>query len=229
MSLNTIPPLSPRGPYIDWCTAHSEVFAANATAIGLTVAKTTAYATLLTDAVKALEDVEQARSTYRAAVVTANEAMRVLNGSLNGTSELVRTIRSFAEAQATPNSVYSLAQIDPPAPPSPLPAPNPATDITVGIEPMTGAIMLKWKASQPGTGTVYVVKRRINSSGPWMFVGTAGADKTFVDATFPAGPDSVQYLIQAQRSNQFSETTGVVVNFGIGATGPTVQQVKLAA
>lgn len=229
MSLNTIPPLSPRGPYIDWCTAHSEVFAANATAIGLTAAKTTAYATLLTDAVKALEDVEQTRSKYRAAVVTANEAMRVLNGSLNGTSELVRTIRSFAEAQATPNSVYSLAQIDPPAPASPLPAPNPATDITVGIEPMTGAIMLKWKASQPGTGTVYVVKRRVNSTGSWEFIGTAGSDKTFVDATFPAGPDSVQYLIQAQRSNQFSETTGVVVNFGIGASGPTVQQVKLAA
>lgn len=231
MSLNTIPPLSPRGPYIDWCTAHSVVFAASATSIGLTAAKCTAYGALLTNAVKALEDVELARTTYRAAVVTANEAMRALNSSLNGTSELVRTIRSFAEAQADPTSVYSLAQIDPPAPPSPLPAPNPATDITVGIEPMTGAIVLKWKASQPGTGTVYVVKRRINSEGPWMFVGTAGADKTFVDATFPAGPDSVQYSIQAQRSNQFSETTGVVVNFGVGATGPTVQAVgvKLAA
>jgi hypothetical protein len=229
MASNSIPPLAPRGPYLDWCTAHSSVFTANATAIGLTAAKCTAYATLLTDAVKAVDDVEQAKSKYRAAVVTAKEAMRSLSVNLNGTGELVRTIRAFAESQANPDSVYSLAQIDPPASAAPLPAPNPATDITVGLEPMTGAIMLKWKAAQPGTGTVYVVKRRVNSTGSWEFVGTAGSDKTFVDVTFPAGPDSVQYSIQAQRSNLFSETTGVVVNFGVGATGPTVQTVKLAA
>ncbi len=229
MASNSIPPLSPRGPYLDWCTAHSSVFGANAAAIGITPAKATAYSTLLTDAIKAVDDVEQARSKYRSAVVTANEAMRVLNSSLNGTSELVRTIRAFAESQAEPDSVYSLAQIDPPAPPAPLPAPNPATDVTVGVEPVTGAIMLKWKASQPTSGTVYVVKRRINSSGPWEFVGTAGSDKSFVDATFTAGPDSVQYSIQAQRSNLFSDLTGVLINFGVGASGPTVQAVKLAA
>jgi len=228
MASNSIPPLSPRGPYLDWCTAHSTVFTGNATAIGLSAAKCTAYATLLTNAIKAVDDVELARSAYRAAVVTANEAMRNLNSSLNGTSELVRTIRAFAESQADPDSVYSLAQIDPPAPPSPLPAPNPATDVTVGIQPVTGAINLKWKATQPTSGTVYVVKRRINSTGPWEFVGTAGSEKSFVDATFVAGPDSVQYSIQAQRSNLFSDPTGVLINFGVG-NGPTVQQVKLAA
>ena len=55
-------------------------------------------------------------------------------------------------------------------------------------------------------------------------------DQPFVDATLAAGPDSVQYSIQAQRSNLFSDTTAVVVNFGVGS-GPTVQAlgVKLAA
>lgn len=228
MSSNTIPPLSPRGPYLDWCQAHSAAFTANATSIGITAAKATSYATLLTSAVKAVDDAEQAKAAYRAAVVSANEAVRALNSSLNGTSELVRTIRAFAESQTNPDAVYNLAQIDPPSPAGPVAAPNAATNVTVGIDTAIGAIVLKWKASQPGPGTTYIVKRRINSSGAWEFVGTAGSDKTFVDATLAAGPDSVQYSIQAQRSNLFSDTIAVVVNFGVG-NGPTVQQVKLAA
>lgn len=228
MASNTIPPLSPRGPYLDWCQAHSAAFTANATAIGISAAKATAYATLLTNAVKAVDDAEIAKSTYRAAVVAASEAMRSLNSNLNGTAELVRTIRAFAESQVDPGEVYNLAQIDPPAPRTPVAPPNPATDVSVGIDTATGALVLKWKASQPATGTVYVVKRRVNSAGTWQFVGTSGSDKTFVDATLAAGPDSVQYSIQAQRSIQFSDITAVVVNFGVG-NGPTVQAVKLAA
>ena len=231
MSSNTIPPITPRGPYLDWCQAHSAAFTAHATAIGISAAKATAYGTLLTNALKAVDDAEIAKATYRAAVVSANEAMRALATSLNGTGELVRTIRAFAQSQADPDAVYSLAQIDPPAAPTPMQPPNPATDVGVSIDTATGAVVLKWKASQSGSGTVYVVKRRINSTGSWEFVGTAGSDKTFVDATLAAGPDSVQYSIQAQRSNLFSSTTAVVVNFGVGVggNGPTVQSVKLAA
>lgn len=228
MASNSIPPITPRGPYMDWCTTHSAAFTANAVAIGLTVPKATAYATLLTAADKAITDADKAKAAYRAAVVSANEAVRALNGSLNGTSELVRTIRAFAESQADPDAVYNLAQIDPPAAPTPMQPPNAATDVGVSIDTATGAIVLKWKASQSGSGTVYVVKRRTNSTGPWEFVGTAGSDKTFVDATLAAGPDSVQYSIQAQRSNLSSSATAVVVNFGVG-NGPTLQSVKLAA
>lgn len=230
MSVNTIPPLRPRGPYLDWCQAHSSAFTAHATAIGISAAKATAYAALLSNAIKAVDDAQIAKATYRAAVVSANEAMRALSQNINGTGELVRTIRAFAQSQANPASVYALAQIDPPASPTPMQPPNPATDVAVSIDTATGALVLKWKASQSGSGTVYVVKRRINSTGPWLFVGTAGSDKTFVDATLAAGPDSVQYSIQAQRSNLFSNATAVVVNFGVGVgNGPTVQQVKLAA
>ena len=50
MAGNTIPPLSPRGPYINWCEAHSTVFASNAVAIGLTTAKTGAYSALVRQA-----------------------------------------------------------------------------------------------------------------------------------------------------------------------------------
>lgn len=95
-------------------------------------------------------------------------------------------------------------------------------------------MQLNWKARQPANGTTYLVKRRVNSAGPWEFIGTAGSDKTFVDTQLAPGATpltSVQYSIQAQRSNLFSETTGVAVNFGVGGVGADVEQrgVKLAA
>ncbi|MBY0307646.1 MAG: fibronectin type III domain-containing protein [Phycisphaerales bacterium] len=232
MAGNNTPPLSPRGPYLAWCAAHAPNFAANAPDIGLTSAKTTAYTALLKAAQNAVEGMDAQKAAYRASVEAAATAMRQLNAGTNGTSELVRTIRAFADASANPAAVLNLAQLDPIAPPSPPLAPNPAADVTVGIDITNGNIVLKWKtaASQPGTGTVYIVRRRVNSSGPWQYVGTAGSDKTFRDTTFTPGPDSVQYSIQAQRSNLFSAATAVVVNFGTGGNGEqNVQSVKLAA
>ncbi|HYD02246.1 MAG TPA: fibronectin type III domain-containing protein [Phycisphaerales bacterium] len=230
MSTNSIPPLSPRGPYLAWCGTHSTVFAANATSIGLTSAKATAYAALLTSANKAVSEMEEAKSKYRATVVNAAEAMRNLSKSVNGTAELVRTIRAFADGTANPTAVLDLAQLDPIAPAGPVAAPNPVTNVTVGIDTTNGNIVLRWKASQPGAGTIYIIKRRVDSAGPWLYVGSAGADKTFVDATFTPGPDSVQYSITAQRSNLSSVATAVVVNFGTGGNGQqNVQNVKLAA
>lgn len=232
MSSNTIPPLTPRGPYINWCEAHSTVFSANAVAIGLTTVKTAAYAQLVKDAQGAIASMESHKSAYRQSVVDAANAMRALSKNTNGTSELVRTIRAFADSSANPNAVLGLAEIDPVAPPTPAPAPFPVSEIKVGIEIATGGIVLNWKtaAAQPGAGTVYIVKRRVNSEGAWQYIGSAGSDKTFTDNTFTPGPDSVQYSITAQRSNQSSTPTAVVVNFGTGGGGEFgVSSVKMAA
>ncbi|MDP1660606.1 MAG: hypothetical protein Q8L55_01715 [Phycisphaerales bacterium] len=128
--------------------------------------------------------------------------------------------------------MLDLAQLDPIALPGPAAAPNPVTGITVGIDTVTGGIILNWKASQPGPGTVYIIKRRLNSACPggWQYIGSAGSDKTFTDNTFTPGPDSVQYSVQAQRSNLFSAATAVVVNFGTGGGGQfAVASVKMAA
>jgi len=230
MSLNTIPPLSPRGPYISWCEAHAATFDGNAVAIGLTSAKTTAYSALVKDAQAAVAAMEAQKIAYRNSVVEAATAMRNLNNGVNGTGELVRTIRAFADSTATPSAVLALAEIDPIAPPTPIPAPNAPTEVSVGIDLSNGGIILKWKASQQTSGTVYIIKRRVDSSGPWQYIGSAGSDKTFTDTTFTPGPDSVQYSIQAQRSNKFSSATMVAVTFGTGGNGQVaVTGVKLAA
>lgn len=231
MSSNTIPSVSPRGPYLAWCTSHSATFTAHAAAIGLTPSRASAYDGLLKTALEAVDAMESQKSAYRASVVAAAEAMRALSkGNPNSTSEIVRSIRAFAESSSDPAAVFTLAEIDPPAPPSPVAAPSAPFDVNVGIDTTNGSIILRWKASQPASGTVYIVKRRVASTGPWLYVGTAGSDKTFVDATFAPGPDSVQYSITAQRSNLQSHATAVVVNFGTAGDGQFgVTGVKLAA
>ena len=228
MSSNTIPKIAPRAPYIAWCKSHAEAFVANFAQIGLSAAKATEYENAVAEALAAIEEMNQIKAAYHAAVAKVDAAVEKLSNGPSGTSEVVRTVRAFARGSANPDAVYSAALIDPPAPPSRKPAPTAPTDVRVTIEPVNGAVQLKWKARQPANGTTYIIKRRMNSTGPWEFVGTAGSDKTFVDANLAPGAQSVQYSIQAQRSNLFSEATGVVVNFGVGA-GASAQPVKLAA
>lgn len=219
MSINTIPKISPRAPYVAWCQAHAEAFAENFAQIGLSAAKAAAYRTIVDETLAAIEEMNQIKAAYHAAVAKVDAAMERLSNGPSGTSEVVRTVRAFARGSATPNAVYSAARIDPPAPPARKPAPTAPTDIRVAIEPVCGHVQLRWKARQPANGTTYIVKRRVNSAGPWEFIGTAGSEKAFVDTQLAPGASSVQYSIQAQRSNQFSEATGVAVNFGVGGVG----------
>lgn len=228
MSINTIPKISPRAPYIAWCQSHAAAFVANPAQVGLSAAKAAEYDNAVAEAVAAIEEMNQIKAAYHAAVAKVESAMETLSNGPSGTSEVVATVRAFARGSTTSNAVYAAALIDPPAAPSPAAAPNAPRDVRVTIEPVTGQVQLKWKARQSANGVTYIVKRRVNSTGPWEFVGTAGSNKSFADSNLAPGATSVQYSIQAQRSNQFSEATGVVVNFGVGVA-PGAQQVKLAA
>lgn len=231
MSINTIPKISPRAPYIAWCQSHAEAFAANFAQIGLSAAKAAEYENNVAEAVAAIEEMNRIKAAYHAAVASVESAMEKLSNGPSGTSEVVATVRAFARGSATPDAVYSAALIDPPSAPSPSPAPTAPRDVRVAIEPVSGHVQLKWKARQPANGVTYIIKRRVNSTGPWEFIGTAGSNKSFADTQLAPGATpltSVQYSIQAQRSNQFSDATGVVVNFGVGV-GPGAPQVKLAA
>jgi hypothetical protein len=228
MSINTIPKISPRAPYIAWCQSHAEAFVANSAQIGLSAAKAAEYENNVAEAVAAIEEMNQIKAAYHAAVAKVDAAMQTLSNGPSGTSEVVATVRAFARGSATPNAVYSAALIDPPAPPTTKPAPAAPRDVRVAIEPVSGHVQLKWKARQPANGVTYIIKRRVNSAGPWEFIGTAGSDKSFADANLAPGAQSVQYSIQAQRSNLFSDATGLVVNFGVGA-GVSAPPVKLAA
>ena len=96
-----------------------------------------------------------------------------------------------------------------------MPPPGQPTNITVSLTPITGALTLKWKCTNPtgAAGTSYIVRRML-PGGAWEFIGVTGK-KEFIDSTLIAGPDSVQYTVQAQRSDSSGPISeGLTVNFG---------------
>ena len=102
------------------------------------------------------------------------------------------------------------------APAAPTPAPPPAqpTGLTVSIDPASGELTLRWKATNPAPGTGYIIRRRAAGETAFSIVGIAG-NKTFSDSTFTAGPDKVEYTVQGTRSGIVGPLSPIfTVNFG---------------
>ncbi|QOJ14759.1 MAG: hypothetical protein HRU75_08955 [Planctomycetia bacterium] len=206
-------PESPRSAFLEWCQGHTAVFSANAAAIGLTSAQATAFTTATTAAANALLSQQQTRQEALVATQAAQEAFSELRSSAG---DVVRLIRAFAESQGKPSIVYNLAQIPPPATPAPMPPPGQPTDLTITLTPADGALQLRWKCVNPpgASGTSYLIRRRLPGQSEWTFLGVSGR-KDFVDDTLNAGPDSVQYTVQGQRSGSTGPLSAVfTVYFG---------------
>ena len=206
-------PTSPRSAFLEWCQAHAPVFVSKAAQIGLTPAQATAFNEAVDGAAAALIEHEQAQQTAKAVTQTTDAIFNTLRTSAGDT---VRTIRAFAENAADPLTVYTTAQIPPPATPTPAPPPAQPTDLTVTLDATMGALTLRWKASNPpGTsGTSYIIKRRLPGESAFAFIGVSGK-KSFVDESLVAGPDSVQYTVQGQRGNSSGPVSPIfTVSFG---------------
>ena len=211
-------PQTPRAAFMAWCAQHGPIFTANAAAIGLTPAQATAFNTLLTAAQTKVTTQENARSAFRNATLEVDAAVDALKA---GAADTVRLIRAFAEVQTKPLTVYTTADIPPPATPTPMPPPGQPTNLTVTLTPVDGALLLRWKCVNPqgAAGTAYIVRRRLTGASEWTFIGVSGK-KEFVDNTLVAGPDSVQYTVQGQRSDQSGPVSEIfTVNFGQNAGG----------
>lgn len=222
-------PTSPRSDFLNWCLAHVEPFTASAAAIGLSTQAAADFKTAAVQAQDAVLAQEQARQAAKAATDMADQALADLRKI---TAETVGTIKIFAESTRDP-VVYVKAQIPPPAPPAPVPAPGQPKDMAVAIAPGTGAITLKWKCDNPAnaSGTSYVVRRKLPSQQTFEFLGVSGK-KTFTDTTFTAGPDTVQYTVQAVRSDKSGPVSDILVlNFGAAPTavGAAAMTFKMAA
>lgn len=205
-------PLSPREDFINWCRDHVKVFNANAASIGLTPTQATGFSEAYDAAQAAVVAQAEAKQAAEAATETANAQVALLKKTASNTVKLIKT---FAATTGN-DSVYATAQIPAPDAPSPIPAPGQPTDITVGIQPGSGAITLKWKCENPpgASGTAYVIRRKIAGQSAFEFVGVTGK-KSFTDTTFVAGPDSVNYTIQAQRSDKSGLVSQLLtINFG---------------
>ncbi len=206
-------PTSPRIEFLQWCQEHADTFVDNAAAIGVNPADAEAFSSL-TDGTAAAETTQgQAQQAAKVATQQVNQSYDQLR---TAAGDIVRSIRAYAELQADPNAVYNTAQIAPPAPPTPAPPPAQPTDLTVALEPQTGELMLMWKATNPtGTqGTSYIIRRKLPGESEFSFVGVSGKKK-FVDSTLYAGPDTVQYTVQGQRSDLAGPVSQVfLVSFG---------------
>lgn len=214
---------------VEFCEAHAPVWNLNAAAIGLTAAQATAFKNLTSAARTAYDAAQAAKLSYRAAVTAQDAAIAAAVSGLGGASDLIRIIKGFAENSADPAAVYALAQLPPPAPPVPLPAPGVPTNIGVTLEP-SGAVTLSWDAADAaaGTGAYFNVSRKLPGQTAFTLVGGSPGTNSesrrmsFTDFTVPtsAAGAGAQYIIQGRRGARSGEMSeAITVQFGIEGNG----------
>ncbi|MFN7317204.1 MAG: hypothetical protein ACK5VN_16200 [Phycisphaerae bacterium] len=210
-------PYSPRPALIAWAQAHIQPWTDHAAEIGLDNLLVSQYAGLVTAYQAAAADAEAAR---QAAEVATRDATAAFTALRRATTANVTTIRTFAQRQTKPDVVYSLAEITPRQDPSALPPPGQPTNLAVSLVSATGALQLTWKCVNPvgAAGTSYIIRRRLPTESTFSFIGVTG-ERRYVDNTFIAGPDSVQYNVQAQRADSAGPLSeAFIIRFG--RTGP---------
>jgi len=212
---------------LSWANDHGNLWALAPTTIGLTAAQANAFKAAVSAASGNVAAASAANEAKKAATTTAQSSISALR---NSASDVLATIKAFAESSSNPSAVYAAAQIPPPAPPSPIGPPGTPYEPVVTLRG-DGAVIIKWKCNNPpnAVGTVYEVRRRIGGTGAFTYIGVAGV-REFVDETLPLGADGVTYQIVGIRSTVRGNYAQFNVNFGINGPGfASVSSVKLAA
>lgn len=206
---------------IEFYESHLPAWAANAAAIGITPTSVSDLTALTVAARTAYDAHIAAQNAARAATANYHELVSVMHSGPGAGSDMIKTIRAFAQSTDNPN-VYVLAQIPPPATPGVTPPPGTPFDFKVELL-QNGALDLRWKCKNPAGvgGTMYEVLRQV-SGGSFSFVGAPG-EKSFVDDTVPSGVSPVTYQITAVRSTARGNPAQFIVNFGAG--GQTIASV----
>lgn len=210
-----------------WVAEHAEAWA-DLTGIGLSSAQRTAYTASAVDLSKAWLDYQ----TAKAALADAHDAWLDQKRETRAlTMEDLGIIRRFALTQPNPAAVYNAALIPAPKVPAGNVPPGQPFEIKATLNTVSGNLKLLWKCENPktSTGTVYLVRRRVGTSGAWVQVGITST-RSFLDTDVPTAA-VVQYQITAQRSNiNGLPSQPVNIAFGHGADGEAfVKSVKIAA
>jgi hypothetical protein len=193
-------------------------WSASAVAIGTTAGAVTDLQTKTDAAAAAVIAQEEARAASETATATADAAIAAM---VSAGADIIKQIRTKAATSADPNTVYNLAQIPAPAAPTPVGPLGTPDNFTVGLSP-SGAVILKWKCTNPksATGVTYQIWRRNGPTEEFTYLGGTGA-KEYQDNTVPAGSSQVTYQIQATRSNSVGEWAQCNVNFGVSGASMT--------
>ncbi len=199
---------------LSWIEGHLTDWNDNFAAIGLTSASVIELSQSAANSRQSFTSVEQIRSGSLAATQDFYEEM---DATHKLASEMISTIKAFAESTDTPAAVYLLANITGKNPPSPV-AP-PAQPLIEGIVlNSNGSVTVNFDGTGP-TGTVYLVRRKNAGETNYSLVGNATPeDKSFTDTTVPAGTTTASYTVQAVRGADESPlSAAVIVQFGATA------------
>lgn len=214
---------------IEFAEAHLPVWVTTPAAVGLTAGQVSLLGSLTDDARKDYDNALAARQASKAATTTMNDSVRVMRNQL---ADMVRSIKTFAEASANPNAIYGLAQIPPPAAPQPATAPGTPTNFQVTLQP-TGAVTLSWDAENAAasSGAVFVISRKLPTQAAFTTLGFSPGSTTesrrmsFTDSTIPATAASAgaQYIVVGQRGNLVgTPSEAITVQFGVDGISATI-------
>ena len=198
-----------REQMIQWFNQRIASWGADPTTIGLTASQVADLAGKLAAAQtdeSAAFDARIASKNATANYYTSSDDLR------NFGSDLIKTIKAFAETTNNPG-VYTAASVPPPSPPTPLGPPATPKNLSYKLN-TAGEIELEWDSSRTG-GTSFTIERSITgATGPWSIVGTS-EEAAFTDTAVPSGVASVAYRVIASRSGGSSNpTAALVVLFG---------------
>lgn len=192
------------------------VWSADPTAIGIEATDIVSLNTMVTNARAAYENARASRNTAKADTIIQNLAIADMYGF---GSDLVKTMRAFALKTNDP-SVYSAAQIPPPAPPSPVGPPDQPTELAASVLLPFG-IRLTWKGSV-ANGAYFGIFRKLHGETSYSIIKTT-AEKSYSDTALPVGVTSVDYYIAAMRDAFQVNSSSLQVRFGPeGATTTTL-------
>lgn len=200
---------------IEFMNLHAPIWVTNAAGIGVLPSAASSFSALAAAAQNAYTARLNADEAARVALVAQKTAVA---DARRAASDLIRTIKAFAENAPKPTVVYNLAQIPPPATPGSVPPPGTPSNFNVTLL-QSGALELKWKCINPpgASGTVYEIQRRIGE-GAWTTLPPSGA-RTFIDSTIPSGGSPVMYQITGIRSTLRGQPATFSVMFGVGGNG----------
>ncbi|MEQ9094798.1 MAG: hypothetical protein RIE32_00890 [Phycisphaerales bacterium] len=186
--------------FIDWSRIHADLWAGGGTppVIGLDNLEIASFEEKTAAAEAAYTAMLAARQASRDATALKDATFAALRAEAS--ADLAR-IDAFATTTGDPG-VYPKAGIPAPKTPSERTAPPAPTDLRTTVD-TDGSITLSFKATTGG-GATYLVQRRTTSTegleSPYVFLGFAEDDKTFVDNAVPEGVRSVGYRVAARLS-----------------------------
>lgn len=209
---------------IEFFENHLPVWAAAPTAIGLTAVQIADLNTLVSQARAALEAAQQARDNAKSATLDQNLLVEAM---YDFGSDLIKTIKAYAETINDP-TVYSKANVPPPAPPSPAGPPEQPTALTATLQP-NGSLRLSWKGTL-AQKAFFSIFRRSEGEANFTMLDSVNA-RDYTDSSIPAGSNSVTYIVQARRDDYRVDSGYFQVNFGTsaGTTTVTTSTIGLAA